>query len=576
MRLPATPKLGLAVHNDLAAGDQTLGICAARDDPGELEQLAKPDHVAGDLNRLLHSGSVPGFVVRSVGDRQGLSIRCTVRSADSLEASMSPSVALGLVLALLTAFGSVAGFLYKFKGARSTPEVELRRPIHSTVLLFRSPVYLLGIAIGLSSWVVHVGALALAPISLAQATVAGGLVLLTVAADRAIRHRGHAPRVRIGVTLTAAGLAALAATLDGGARSAHSHYAGGTLTVFLLATAGGGLLVAGLFSRRASALAVAAGLLWAASDTSIKALGSHLGALGAGVLLQPLALVIFLASMAGLLISARSLQLGDAVPMILLTSAAANLTTIASGPIVFGEPLPDGQVALVVRLVAFALVVVAASLTPPPVPAPVETSNWESNPEPHSPSPPPTPSPPPLPTPPEHHHLALVSPPVAPAFDVVARILAEIGRTDDEDLETPRPGFVASPHTGRDTHRVPFLEVDDLVVDLHPPAPAHHHVHLLLLLVGVAVRKAVAGRYALVGQAGLLELERLGRRAELQVRRAVEVRAEVLKVLLEVPEREWHGLILKGTSGRSPPAQGALLRASRRAVGRDALARRAL
>jgi hypothetical protein len=279
---------------------------------------------------------------------------------------MSVSVALGLVLALLTAFGSVAGFLYKFRGAREVPEVELSRPIHSTVLLFRSRIYLLGIAIGMSSWLVHVGALALAPISLAQATVAGGLVLLTVAADQLFGIE-VTRREWIGVTLTAAGLAALAATLDGGARSAHSHYATGTLTIFLLVVAGGGLLVTTLFSRRATALAVAAGLLWAASDTSIKALSSHLGALGAGVLLQPLALVIFLASMVGLLISARSLQLGDAVPMIALTSVAANLTTIASGPIVFGEPLPAGRVELAVRVLAFALVVVAAALTPPPV-----------------------------------------------------------------------------------------------------------------------------------------------------------------------------------------------------------------
>jgi len=285
---------------------------------------------------------------------------------------MSVSVALGLVLALLTAFGSVAGFLYKFRGARSAPAVELRRPIRSTIRLFRSPVYLLGIAIGLSSWLVHVGALALAPISLAQATVAGGLVLLTVAADQLFGIE-VTRREWIGVTLTAAGLAALAATLDGGAHSAHSHYAPGTLTVFLLVIAGGGLLVTGLFSRRASALAVAAGLEWAASDTSIKALSGHLDALGAGVVLQPLALVIFLASMVGLLISARSLQLGDAVPMIALTSAAANLTTIAAGPVVFGEPLPAGQAALVVRVLAFALVVVAAALTPLPVRASAKT-----------------------------------------------------------------------------------------------------------------------------------------------------------------------------------------------------------
>jgi hypothetical protein len=59
--------------------------------------------------------------------------------------------------------------------------------------------------------------------------------------------------------------------------------------------------------------------------------------------------------------------------MIALTSAAANLTTIAAGPIVFGEPLPAGQVALVVRLLAFALVVVAAALIPPPVGARLKT-----------------------------------------------------------------------------------------------------------------------------------------------------------------------------------------------------------
>src|SRR5256885_15234177 len=146
-------------------------------------------------------------------------------------------------------------------------------------------------------------------------------------------------------------------------------------------------------------------------------------------------------------------------------------------------------------------------------------------------------------------YLALVTPPVALALDVFARSLAEIGRADDEDLEALRPGLVASPRTGRDTHRVPFLELDDVVVDFHPPAPAQDHVYLLLLRVRVAVRKAIAGRDTLVAQGGSLELERLGRSAELQVRRAVEPRAEVLKILLDVPERERHGAILWRHSG---------------------------
>src|SRR3954462_11504092 len=88
----------------------------------------------------------------------------------------------------------------------------------------------------------------------------------------------------------------------------------------------------------------------------------------------------------------------------------------------------------------------------------------------------------------------LVSPAVALAIDVFARILAQVGRADDQDLEALWPGLVASPRAGRDAHRVPFFELDDLVVDLHPPAPADDHVHLLLLRVRVAVRKAIPGR----------------------------------------------------------------------------------
>jgi len=278
---------------------------------------------------------------------------------------MAFSVQLGLVLAVLTAFGSVAGFLYKFRGARVAPAVDLRRPLRSSVELFRSPLYSLGILIALASWGLHVGALALAPISLVQSVIAGGLVLLTVVADR-LFGIAVSRREWIGVGLTAAGLAFLAATLGHGARATYAHYAPGRLALYLSLLAAAGLALAAA-SRRAESLAVSAGLLWAASDTSIKALSSHLHALGIGVLLHPLAFVILVASLVGLLVSARSLQLGDAVPVIALTSAAANLTTIAAGPIVFGEPLPSGQGALALHVLAFLLVVVAAALTPPPL-----------------------------------------------------------------------------------------------------------------------------------------------------------------------------------------------------------------
>jgi hypothetical protein len=85
-----------------------------------------------------------------------------------------------------------------------------------------------------------------------------------------------------------------------------------------------------------------------------------------------MALVILTLSLAGMLISARSLQLGPAVPVIAVTSVAANATTIAAGPIVFAEPLPEDELALTVRMLAFALVIVAAALTPPPLEREVE------------------------------------------------------------------------------------------------------------------------------------------------------------------------------------------------------------
>jgi drug/metabolite transporter (DMT)-like permease len=239
-------------------------------------------------------------------------------------------------------------------------------------MLFQSRWYTLGIVVAMAGWGFHVGALALAPISLVQATIAGGLVLLTAVADRFFAHR-VTRREWVGVTLAAVGLAFLAATLEGSADSAHSDYESGTLAVFvaIVAAAGVAVAIAGRSGPRAGVLfGASAGLLWAASDTAIKALSGELGeASWAAIVFSPLAAVIALASFAGLLVSARSLQLGPAVPVIAVTSVAANTLTIAAGPIVFSDPMPDETLGVIVRVLAFALVISAAALTPPPLEA---------------------------------------------------------------------------------------------------------------------------------------------------------------------------------------------------------------
>ena len=288
---------------------------------------------------------------------------------------MPASVQIGLLLAAATALASIVGFLYKHRGAVESPDVDWKRPVWSSIVLFRSRAYTAGVLIAMVGWGFHVGALALAPISLVQATIAGGLVMLTVIADRFFAHQ-VTRREWVGVAMAAAGLAFLALTLDGGGDEAHSGYESATLAVFvgLTIAAGVAVAVAGRATRRVGVLfGASAGLLWAASDTTIKALSDALGEdSAAAILINPMALLILLLSLAGLLVSARSLQIGPAVPVIAVTSVAANAITIAAGPIVFSEPLPDDTLGLAVRILAFTLVVVAAALTPPPLEPEVE------------------------------------------------------------------------------------------------------------------------------------------------------------------------------------------------------------
>ena len=139
---------------------------------------------------------------------------------------------------------------------------------------------MLGIVVATASWGFHVAALALAPISLVQSVIAGGLVLLTVVADRLFGFTRHPARVdRRGADR--AGLAFLAATLEGTAdaapqrlRTGHADRLRGR-DVRRWACGGRGRLAP---SARGGfpLLAVAAGLIWGASDVSIKALSGSI------------------------------------------------------------------------------------------------------------------------------------------------------------------------------------------------------------------------------------------------------------------------------------------------------------
>lgn len=277
---------------------------------------------------------------------------------------------LGILLSLACALATNIGFLLKHRGACAAPAVSLRHPIVSAVGLFRSKWFALGMLVALGAWCLHVGALAMAPLSLVQAVISGGLVFLTVMAERFFGYTvGN--RQWAGVGLTALGLVLLAITLPAHTGT-HSGYSVAAMIAFESA-----LLAIGTFlvlspklgghEHHGVMLGVAAGILFGVSDVAIKALTGSVGSEGALGLLSPWLLTCVLASVIAFYASARGLQKGEAVPVITLTSAAANVTAISGGILVFGDPMPNDPLGIVIQSFAFVLVVVAAALTPAPL-----------------------------------------------------------------------------------------------------------------------------------------------------------------------------------------------------------------
>ena len=277
---------------------------------------------------------------------------------------------LGLTLAIASALATNLGFLLKHRGAVLAPPIEVRHPLRSAVGLFRSRWFMVGWIVAVVAWCLHVGALSLAPLSIVQAVLSGGLVFLAVLAERFFGFQvGH--RQWIGVTITAAGLAVIGFTGAGANDPEHASLAA-------LIAVEGGIFATGAALLRISTrrhvlpraegllLGAAAGALWGVSDVAIKWLtqaepGPLLG------LLSPWSLTALIAGVIAFYASARSLQIGEAVEVIALTSVAANLVAILGGIIVFHEPIGSGPLGVTARVVAFCLVIAGAALMPAPM-----------------------------------------------------------------------------------------------------------------------------------------------------------------------------------------------------------------
>ena len=230
---------------------------------------------------------------------------------------------LGLILSLASALGTNFGFLFKQRGAVAAPPVRVRHPLRSAGELFRSKWFAIGWIVSLAAWGAHVGALSLAPLSTVQAVLSGGLVFLAVLAERFFGfHLG--PRQWAGLTITAAGLAIIG--LTGGAQGAqHSSLAA------LIGVEGAFFALAAVLLRISTRrdvehrhegllLATVAGVLFGVSDIAIKYL-SHAEGPMLG-LISPWTLTAVVSFVVSFYASARCLQIGQAVEVIVIMSVA--------------------------------------------------------------------------------------------------------------------------------------------------------------------------------------------------------------------------------------------------------------
>jgi drug/metabolite transporter (DMT)-like permease len=281
------------------------------------------------------------------------------------------TLAAGLLLAGLSAAVSQVGFLLRHRGAVAAPDVDMRHPLRSAVDLFRSKWWTVGYALAVVAYLLHVGALTLAALSLVQVVLAGGIVLLAVIAERFFGFE-LGRRQWLGVVLAAVGLGLLA--LMGESRSGQdsADYSVVAMVAFEAALVGGGTAliltyrVERMRSQRGVLLGVAAGLLFTVTHVAVKALSGKADTSVVEIVASPYLPIAVAGGIAAFFASARSLQLGPAVPVIAVTSIAGNASAIPAGIVVFGDPLGSDAVAVAIRSLAFVLVIVAAALIPAP------------------------------------------------------------------------------------------------------------------------------------------------------------------------------------------------------------------
>ena len=263
----------------------------------------------------------------------------------------------GLALAVASSLALNAGYLLQHVGGAAAPTVSLRAPLASVRGLARSRVWTLGMATNVVGSLLHIAALAGAPLMLVQAFSTGGLVLVVPAAARIARQPlDGAERVAILAIIAALALLAVEPTT-----TSVPPASPGSASLFLAAVVAlAALLATTTGPQRGAALALSAGLLYGLSDAATKAFTAAAGHGLLAAVLTPWPAIIVGLCVAAFFAFQRALQIAAPAAAIVLMTASMSGTATAAGMAVFAESLGTGAGAAIAHLLAMAAIAAAS------------------------------------------------------------------------------------------------------------------------------------------------------------------------------------------------------------------------
>jgi drug/metabolite transporter (DMT)-like permease len=280
----------------------------------------------------------------------------------------------GIVLGLIATVLYNAGFVLEKRALRDLPPISMRRVGRLVRVLYTSRAWLTGFFVMGMGMACQIVVMSLVPLSVAQPIQLAGLALLVVFSAVFLGER-TTPREWAGLGVLALSLLLICLSMEPTRLGMHAGT--GAMMAVVAGTvllAGGAFVSAARSGSRGGRPApgllygAASGLLYGAAGLQTKGVSGFLaenphGFLGR-TLASPYPYLYLALSGAGLLLFQTALQRGRASLVVPVSSVVGAVYTVLAGTAVFGEPLPQDSVRLVLRLAGFGVAMVVVTLLP--------------------------------------------------------------------------------------------------------------------------------------------------------------------------------------------------------------------